>query len=123
VAESLGALVSLRLLRRITVIITVGGGECTIFPERLPHWGMLLSQMPLELLQPIDYARLTYLWHHCGNYGHRATQCTAIDPSMLTQSGILDKLLEFPGAVAKVAEDLQIAAREIEHLQENKPNV
>ena len=63
VAESLGALVSLavaqaypQLLSRLVVV------NVPIFPERLPHWGMfLLSQMPLELLQIIDHARLTYL--------------------------------------------------------------
>ena len=31
--------------------------------------------------------------------------------------------IEFPGTVTKVAEDLKIAAQEIEHLQANKPNL
>ena len=129
VAESLGALVSLavaqaypQLLSRLVVV------NVPIFPERLPHWGMLLlSQMPLELIQTIDYARLTYLLaplvREIMGIERRGV---LFDASMLTQSDldwISYPLIEFPGAVAKVAEDLQIAAREIEHLKENKPNL
>lgn len=129
VAESLGALVSLavaqaypQLLSRLVVV------NVPIFPERLPHWGMLLlSQMPLELLQTIDYARLTYLLaplvREIMSIERRGV---LFDASMLTQSDlywISYPFIEFPGTVAKVAEDLQIAAREIKHLQESKPNL
>lgn len=129
VAESLGALVSLgvalaypKLLARLVVV------NVPIFPERLPHWGMLLlSQIPLELIQTIDYARLTYL------LAPLVREIMAIerrgvmfDASILTQENVYwmsYPFIEFPGTVAKVTEDLRIAAREIELLQENKPNL
>lgn len=129
VAESLGALVSLavaqahpQLLSRLVVV------NVPIFPERLPHWGMfLISQMPLELVQIIDHARLTYL------LAPMVREIMAIerrkvlfDESKMTQEDvywITYPFIEFPGTVTKVAEELRIAAREIEDLQENKPNL
>jgi haloalkane dehalogenase len=129
VAESLGAMISLavaqtypHLLSRLVVV------NVPIFPERLPHWGMLLlSQMPLELIQTIDSARLTYLLaplirEFLGIERRRVL----FDTSRLTQEDVYwisYPFIEFPGTVKKVAEDLQIAAREIEHLQANKPNL
>ena len=129
VAESLGALASLavaqaypELLARLVVV------NVPIFPERLPHWGMLLlSQMPLELLQTIDYARLTYLLaplvREIMGIERRGV---LFDASKLTQEDVYwmsYPFIEFPGTVTKVAEDLEIAAREIKQLQENKPNL
>jgi pimeloyl-ACP methyl ester carboxylesterase len=129
VAESLGALVSLgvtlaypKLLSRLVVV------NVPIFLERLPHWGMLLlSQLPLELVQKIDSARVTYflapLVREIMTVERRAV---LFDASILTESDIYwisYPFVEFPGTILKVAEDLRIAAREIEHLQENKPNI
>ncbi len=129
VAESLGALVSLgvalaypKLLARLVVV------NVPIFPERLPHWGMLLlSQLPLELVQTIDSARLTYflapLVREIMTVERRGV---LFDASILTEEDVYwisYPFIELPGTVAKVAEDLRIAAREIEHLQENKPNI
>ena len=48
------------------------------------------------------------------------------DASKLTQEDlywISYQFIEFHGTVTKVDEELQIAAREIEYLQENKPNL
>lgn len=129
VAESLGALTSLavaqeypELIARLVVV------NVPIFPERLPHWGMLLlSHMPLELIQTIDYARLVYLLAPLVREMMAIERRTVLfDTSVLTQSDVYwisYPFIEFPGAVTKVAEELQIAAREIEHLQENKPNL
>ncbi len=129
VAESLGALVSLgltlaypKLLSRLVVV------NVPIFPEHLPHWGMtLLSQMPLELVQKIDYIRLPYLLaplvREIMSIERRGV---LFDASILTIEDIYwisYPFIELPGTVTKVAEDLQIAAREIELLQENKPNL
>ena len=129
VAESLGSLIALavaqtypHLIARLVLV------NVPIFPERLPHWGMwVLSQMPLELVQTIDLFRVTYL------LAPLVREIMAIerrgllfDPSILTQEDvywITYPFIEFPGTVAKVAEELRIAAREIEHLQENKPNL
>ncbi|MCL1469180.1 alpha/beta fold hydrolase [Argonema antarcticum] len=129
VAESLGALASLavaedypKLVARLVVI------NVSIFPKGLPHWGMLLlSQMPLELLETIDYGRMTYLLAPLVREIMAIERRSVLfDPSKLTE---LDSywmsypFIELSGTVTKVAEDLQIAAREIRHLQENKPNL
>ena len=129
VAESLGALTSLAVAqaypKSVARLVVV---NVPIFPERLPHWGMvLLSQIPLDLLQAIDHARLTYL------LAPLVREIVAIerravlfDGSILTQEDVYwisYPFIEFPGTLTKVAEDVQIAAREIEHLQESKPNL
>lgn len=129
VAESLGALTSLaaaqvypKLFARLVVV------NVPIFPNNLPHWGMLLlSQMPLEWLQIIDYGRLSY-W-----LAPLVREVTAIErrsvlfnPAKLTPEDaywISYPYIEIPGTITKVAEDLQIAAREIERLQRNQPNL
>lgn len=129
VAESLGALISLgvalaypKLIARLVVV------NVPLFPDRLPHWGMmLLSQLPLELVQAIDKARLTYFLAPLIREIMRIERRSVLfDPSILTEEDVYwisYPLVEFPGAIAKVAENLQIAAWEIEQLQANKPNL
>ncbi|MBG1271828.1 alpha/beta fold hydrolase [Nostoc sp. WHI] len=129
VAESMGALVALaiaqespHLIGRLVVV------NAPIFAERLPHWAMwLLAQMPLEIMQTIDSLRLAYLFAPVFRE-IMATERRKVlfDPSILTQEDvywITYPFIELPGAIAKVAEELQIAAREIENLQANKPNM
>ncbi|WP_017317355.1 alpha/beta fold hydrolase [Mastigocladopsis repens] len=129
VAESLGALIALglaeanpQLIARLVLV------NVPIFPQRLPHWGMwLLSQIPLEIVQTIDSSRLAHL------FAPLVREIMAIerrgvlyDPSILTQDDvywITYPYTEIPGTLTKVAEELQIAAREIEHLQTNKPSL
>lgn len=129
VAESLGALISLgvalaypKLLARLVVV------NAPIFPERLPHWGMsLLSQIPLNVVRMIDDARLPYfLAPLIREVMHIERRTVLFDPSILTEEDVYwisYPFIEIPGTFSKVAEDLQIAAREIERLQENKPNL
>lgn len=129
VAESLGALVSLAVAQAYPELIGhLVAINVPIYPQRLPHWGMsMLSQIPLELVQTIDNLRLSY-W-----FAPLFTEVMAIerrsvlyDPSILTAEDlhwICYPFIELPGTVAKVAQEVQIAAREIEHLQENKPNL
>ena len=129
VAESLGALVSLgvvlaypKLISRLVVV------NVPIFPERLPHWGMmLLSQLPIDLVQAIDNVRLTYWFAPLIREIMRAERRTVLyDPSILTDENVYwisYPFIEFPGTIAKVAEDLQIAAWEIERSQQKKPNI
>lgn len=128
VAESLGALTSLavaqeypNLLSRLVVV------NVPIFPERLPHWGMLLlSQIPLELLQTIDYGRIAHLLAPLVREIMAIERRSVLfDASKLTQEDVYwisYPFIELPGAITKVAEDLQIAAREIAQKQEKKPN-
>ncbi|MDM9385336.1 alpha/beta hydrolase [Chlorogloeopsis sp. ULAP01] len=129
VAESLGGLVGLalaqenpQLIGRLVVV------NVPIFAERLPHWGMsLLAHTPLEVVQTIDTLRLAYL------LAPFVKEVMAIerrgvlfDPSILTQEDvywITHPFIEFPGTLTKVAEEIQIAAREIEKFQANKPNL
>jgi pimeloyl-ACP methyl ester carboxylesterase len=129
VAESLGGLVALafaqknpQLIGRLVVV------NVPIFAERLPHWGMsLLAHTPLEIVQTIDTLRLAYL------LAPFVREVMAIerrgvlfDPSILTQEDvywITYPFIEFPGTLTKVAEEIQIAAREIENFQANKPNL
>ncbi len=129
VAESLGALIALglaeanpQLIARLVLV------NVPIFPQRLPHWGMwLLSQLPLEIVQAIDSSRLAHL------FAPLVREIMAIerrgvlyDPSILTQDDvywITYPYTEIPGTLTKVAEELQIAAREIEHLQTDKPSL
>jgi pimeloyl-ACP methyl ester carboxylesterase len=128
VAESLGALIALglaqanpQLIARLVLV------NVPIFPQQLPHWGMwLLSQLPLEIVQAIDSSRLAHL------FAPLVREIMAIerrgvlyDPSILTQDDvywITYPYTEIPGTLTKVAEELQIAAREIEHLQTDKPS-
>ncbi|WP_341527983.1 alpha/beta hydrolase [Nostoc sp. UHCC 0302] len=129
VAESLGALVALALAEKnpelIKQLVIV---NAPIFTERLPHWAMwMLAQIPLEIVQTVDSLRLAYF------FAPLVREIMAIerravlfDPSILTQEDvywITYPFIELPGTLVKVAEDLQIAAREIEHCQTNKPNM
>ncbi|MEH2160159.1 MAG: alpha/beta hydrolase [Nostoc sp.] len=129
VAESLGGLVALalaqenpQLIRQLVVV------NVPVFTKQLPHWGMwLLAQIPREVIETIDSLRLAYL------FAPLLREIMAIerrrvlfDPSILTQEDvywITYPFIEFPGTIAKVAEELQIAAREIENWQVNKPNM
>ncbi|MDZ8107694.1 MAG: alpha/beta hydrolase [Nostoc sp. DedQUE12a] len=129
VAESLGGLIALALAQEypqlIGRLIVV---NVPIFPERLPHWAMsLLAQTPLEIMQTVDSLRLASLFaplfREIMAIERRAV---LFDPSILTEEDIYwitYPFIELPGTIAKVAEELQIAAREIENLQENKPNM
>ncbi|MGB7378862.1 MAG: alpha/beta hydrolase [Rivularia sp. (in: cyanobacteria)] len=127
-SESLGALIALafaeeypELVSRLMVV------NVPIFAKKLPHWGMsILAQAPLELIEVIDKLRLSYL------FAPLIREIMAIerrnvlfDPSMLTQENVFwitYPYIEFPGTFLKVAQELQIAAREIENCQNNKPN-
>ncbi len=127
-AESLGALVALafaeeypQLVSRLMVI------NVPVFAKKLPHWGMsVLAQTPLELIEVIDKLRLSYL------FAPSIREIMAIerrnvlfDPSILTKEDVFwitYPYIEFPGTFFKVAQELQIAAREIDNSQKNQPN-
>jgi pimeloyl-ACP methyl ester carboxylesterase len=129
VAESLGGLVALALAEEnpqlIGQLVVI---NVPVFAKQLPHWGMwLLTKIPPEVIQAIDSLRLAYL------FAPLLREIMAIerrrvlfDPSILTKEDvywITYPFIEFPGTIAKVAEELQIAAREIENWQANKPNM
>ncbi|HIK03571.1 MAG TPA: alpha/beta hydrolase [Trichormus sp. M33_DOE_039] len=129
VGESIGALISLALAQKNPQLIgRLIVMNAPIFAERLPHWAMeILAQTPLEVLQAIDHLRLAYL------FAPLVREVMAIerrkvlfDPSILTTEDvywITYPFIELPGTLVKVAEELQIAAKEIEDWQANKPNM
>ncbi|MBW4641798.1 MAG: alpha/beta hydrolase [Goleter apudmare HA4340-LM2] len=129
VAESLGALVALALAQEFPQLIgRLVVVNAPIFAERLPHWAMwLLAQTPLEVLQAIDSLRLAYLFAPIfREVMAMERRGVLFDPSVLTQEDIYwitYPFIEIPGTLVKVAEELQIAAQEIENWQANKPNM
>ncbi len=128
-AESLGALVTLataqanpELFARLVVI------NVPIFPELLPNrWMRLLSDLPLDLIKIVDNLRLASL------FAPLVRQILAIergevvvDAATITEEDVYwisYPYIEFPNAVTKYAEDLQHAAKEIQRLQQNLPNL
>ncbi|MEM6753991.1 MAG: alpha/beta hydrolase [Cyanobacteria bacterium P01_C01_bin.38] len=127
-SESLGALIALafaeeypELVSRLMVI------NVPIFAKKLPHWGMsILAQTPLELIETIDKLRLSYLFAPLIREIMAIERRSVLyDPSKLTQENVFwitYPYIEFPGTFLKVAQELQIAAREIENSQNGKPS-
>ena len=129
VAQSLGALVTLataqnnpELFSELVVI------NVPIFLKKLPFWGMqLLADLPLDLVRIADDMRLTKL------FAPLMRQIVAVgrrevvsDPAQITAEEvywITYPYIEFPNALTKTAEDLQHAAREIQFLVKNQPNL
>jgi pimeloyl-ACP methyl ester carboxylesterase len=87
----------------------------------------LLSQTPIEIIHLIDNLRLTY-WFAPLVREVMGTERRKVlyNPSLLTEEDIYwitYPFIEIPGTLVKVAEELQIAAREIENLRTNQPNM
>ncbi|MBD2487350.1 alpha/beta fold hydrolase [Aulosira sp. FACHB-615] len=129
VAESLGGLVALALAQEkpelISRLIVV---NVPIFADRLPHWAMsILAHTPIEVLQAIDSLRLAYFAAPLVREIMAVERRRVLfDPSILSQEDvywITYPFIEIPGTLVKVAEDLQLAAREIANLQSNQPNM
>ncbi|MBD2297593.1 alpha/beta hydrolase [Nostoc sp. FACHB-87] len=129
VAESLGGLVALALAQEkpelISQLIVV---NVPIFADRLPHWAMsILAHTPIEVLQAIDSLRLAYFAAPLVREIMAVERRRVLfDPSILSQEDvywITYPFIEIPGTLVKVAEDLQLAAREIANLQSNQPNM
>lgn len=129
VAQSLGALVSLAVVQEHPELIaSLVAINVPIFPEQLPNRGMrLLSYLPLELVQIVDFLRLPYLFAPLVRASVRIERrevlvdWTAITPEEVYW--ITYPYIYFPGAVVKITQGLQLAAREIERLQQNQPNL
>ncbi len=129
VAESLGALVSLAVIQahpelfaRLVII------NVPIFPEKLPNRGMRsLSSLPLELIQLGDRLRLAYLFSPLVRAIVRVERREVLaDWSTVTPEEvywITYPYIYLPGAIAKFSEELQLAAQEIDRLQQNQPNL
>ncbi|BAY22829.1 alpha/beta hydrolase fold protein [Calothrix sp. NIES-2100] len=129
VAESLGGLVALSLAQEYPELIgRLVVVNVPIFAERLPHWAMwILAQTPLEIIETIDSLRLAYLFAPLfREIMAMERRQVLFNPSILTEEDIhwiTYPFIELPGTIVKVAEELQIAAREIENWQAQKPNL
>ncbi len=128
VAESLGALTALAFAEEYPELVSgLVVINVPVFAEKLPHWGMsLLAQTPLELIEVIDQLRLSYLFAPLIRV-IMATERRSVlfDPSILTEEDVFwitYPYIEFPGTFIKVAQELQIAVREIDNYKNNKPN-
>ncbi|OKH23329.1 alpha/beta fold hydrolase [Chroogloeocystis siderophila] len=129
VAISLGALVSLAVVQEnpelfaSLVLINV-----PIFPERLPNrWMRSLSDLPIELLKIVDSLRLTFFFSTLVRAIVRVERREVlVDWSTVTPEEvywITYPYIYIPGTLAKVTEELQIAAQEIKRLQQKQPNL
>jgi len=128
VAQSLGALASLAVIQahpelfaRLVLI------NVPIFPERLPNRGMRsLSDLPLELIRVVDYLRLAFLFSPLVRAIVRVERREVlVDWSAVTPEEVY--WITYPyvylsGTVTKLTEELQLAVRQIELLQQNQPN-
>lgn len=129
VAESLGALISLAVIQqhpelfaRLVVI------NVPIFPERLPNRGMRsLCDLPLELVKLVDWLRLPFLFATFIRAFVRVERREVLaDWSSVTSDEVYWITYPYiyrPGSVAKLTEELQLSAREIERFQRQQPNL
>ena len=128
-AESLGALTALavaqshpQLVGR-SVLINV-----PVFPRQLPNVGMqLLSYLPLDLVQWVDQMQLIRPFTPLVQALTRLVrQEVVVDPNSITDEEIYwltYPYLHIPGTLTQFAADLQLAAREIDRLNQNQPNL
>ena len=112
----------IELIGRLVVI------NAPIFTETLPHWSMgLLAQTPIEIIHAIDDLRLAYWFAPLVREVMGAERRKVLyNPSLLTEEDIYwitYPFIEIPGTLVKVAEELQIAAQEIENLRKNQPSM
>lgn len=129
VAESLGALIALaavqahpELCDRLVIM------NVPIFPKQLPSQGMrLLSLIPIQLIQLVDFLRLAYLFapliRAIAQYERQDVLSDEIKSAPDEIYWLTYPYIEFPGAIAKLTEEMQLSAREIEKLLQNQPNL
>jgi len=129
VAESLGALVALATVQahpdlcdRLVLL------NVPIFPKQLPNWGMrLLADMPLGLVEMVDRLRLPKLLDPVIRHlVYTLREEVIADPSHVTPDDVYWSTypqIEFPGTLTKLAEEFQLAAREIRRLEQGQPNL
>ncbi|MBE9117857.1 alpha/beta hydrolase [Lusitaniella coriacea LEGE 07157] len=129
VAQSLGALIALaaalespNLFSHLVLI------NAPVFVEKLPAWWMnVLANLPIEMVRGIDRARwVKFVAPTFRSLTQFARQEVVANPASITEEDvywITYPYVEFPGAIANMAEELQNALREIENLRDNRPNL
>ncbi|HEY9643464.1 MAG TPA: alpha/beta hydrolase [Coleofasciculaceae cyanobacterium] len=128
-AESLGALTALAVAQRypdlIERLIVI---NVPIFPKRLPSVGMRsLSYLPLSLVQWLDQRQLMRLFAPVVQQVTRLIRREVVlDPQSITSDEIYwltYPYLHLPGTLTQFAADLKLAAREIDRLHRQQPNL
>ena len=129
VAESLGALVALaavqshpNLFKRLVLL------NVPIFPTQLPNWGMrLLADLPLDAVRAVDEMRFSKLLAPMiREVVYALREEVVSDPTHVTPEDVYWSTypqIEFPHTIAKLAEEFQLAAREIRLLEQGQPNL
>lgn len=129
VAESLGALIALAVVQahpelcdRLIIM------NVPIFPTQLPSQGMrLLSLVPIELIQIVDFLRLSYLFSPLIRAIAQSERQDVLSDNVKSTPDEVYWLtypyIEFPGAISKLTEELQLSTREIEKSLQNQPNL
>jgi pimeloyl-ACP methyl ester carboxylesterase len=129
VAESLGALVALAMIQaRPGLIDRLVVLNAPVFVERLPHWGMqLLADIPLAWVEFLDRYRVAQQLAPVIRpivYAARAEVAASgdhITPEYV--HWITYPHLYLPGTLTKLAEEFQLAAREIQRQERRQPNL
>jgi len=128
-AQSLGALVTLaaaeaepQLFSHLILI------NVPIFIEALPNWWMpLIANLPINLIQGIDDLRLSKTLAPLIQKGVAYLRReVVIDPQTITPedvSAITYPYIEFPGAIATYANDLQLGLRALTAKAQKRPNL
>jgi len=129
IAQSLGGLVTLssaldypEYFDRLVLI------NAAIFPEQLPSLGMrFLANVPLRIVKEIDDARLVNpLAPLVREIVRFARRDVVAHPGMITYEDVYAltyPFIENPGAIAHFTQTLQQAAREIDCLEKQEPNL
>ncbi|NJL01567.1 MAG: alpha/beta hydrolase [Spirulinaceae cyanobacterium SM2_1_0] len=129
IAQSLGALVALaaasRQPQQFDRLVAI---NVPIFLEQLPSiWMQLLAYLPLEVVWQFDRARLIRpLLPLVRAIVALARQEVVADPATIQPQHLdwaLYPYVEFPGAIAKFAEELQQATQEIDKLVRGEPGL
>jgi pimeloyl-ACP methyl ester carboxylesterase len=129
VGESMGALTALGVAQRypelVDRLILI---NIPIFPQQLPSLGMrLLSYLPLDAVRLVDQLQLSRPIAPLVQYVTRiAREEVVVNPAEITDEDIY--WLTYPyiyraGPLLQFAIDLQLAAEEIQRLQQKQPNL
>lgn len=128
-AQSLGALITLAAVEAepdlFSHLILI---NVPIFLQALPNWWMpLIGNIPMSLIQRIDDSRMSKMlafWiQKVVAYVRREVVVNPEDITVDDVRGVTYPYIEFPGAIATYANDLQLGLRALQAKAENRPNL
>lgn len=128
-AQSLGALITLAAVEAepqlFSHLILI---NVPIFIETLPNWWMpFIANIPINFIQGIDNLRLSKTLAPLIQKGVAYLRReVVVDPQTITPedvAAITYPYIEFPGAIATYANDLQLGLRALTAKAQNRPNL